>query len=294
MDAEAQAAFSMESPKPPTEITLNVFDESTGKIVCMPIERYVSGVVQAEMPLSYHPEALKAQAIAARTYAIQKSRYFSSEGCARHPEADICTLFSCCQGYKEATSASMNAAEDTKGKILIFREHPIRAMYHACAGGHTEDAENVFVSAIAYLRGVASPGEEKYPQYTAAVTLTLTQLREAFRENDEVLLLDTLPLSDQIEILSLSASGRVTEIRVGLTAMSGNEFRRALGLKSAAFKMDFLSDAIRFTTYGSGHGVGMSQTGADAMARAGSDCEEILKWYFTGVEIGNADDYITE
>ena len=286
------------APSVSAEARLNVYDAALGETVSIPLEAYVAGVVAAEMPASFDPEALKAQAVAARTYAVQKSARFSGEGCARHPGADVCTSSGCCQGYvsperaddSRALAAASLAAACTRGEVLVFRGRPIRAMYHASAGGHTEDAENVYASALAYLRGVASPGEEAYAQFSAETTRTLSQLREAFAGDENVALLDTLPLEDQLEILSRSASGRVTGIRVGLTAMTGTAFRRALSLRSANFTMSFAEDSVRFSTVGYGHGVGMSQTGADAMARGGSDYEEILKWYYTGVELARLSD----
>ena len=272
----------------------------------MPLEEYVAGVVAAEMPADFAPEALKAQAVAARTYAVQKSRLFSGEGCARRPEADVCTSSGCCQGCLSAArarealgsgadsalAAAALAAASTEGEVVVFRGHPIRAMYHASAGGRTEDAENVYASALAYLRGVNSPGEEAYAQYSAETTRTVSQLKDAFLCNDDVVILDGLTLEEQFEILSRSDSGRVTSIRVGLTAMSGTDFRRALSLRSANFSMTFGDDSIRFSTLGFGHGVGMSQTGADAMARRGSDYAEILRWYYTDVEIARLSDIL--
>lgn len=290
----------------PAEILLNVFDTYTGETVSIPIEEYVAGVVAAEMPADYAPEALKAQAVAARTYAVQKSRFFSGEGCARHPEADVCASSACCQGYlsaqraretlgesaDRALAAASLAAASTQGEVLVFRGHPIRALYHACAGGHTEDAENVYASALAYLRGVESPGEEQYAQFSADTTRTLSQLRDAFAGDENVFISPSVPLEEQFEILSRSAAGRVTGIRVGLTAMTGTDFRKALSLKSANFTMTFGADSIRFSTIGSGHGVGMSQTGADAMAGIGNDYEQILNWYYTDVEIADLSDLL--
>lgn len=283
----AQSVPDTDCAPAPDELFLSVYVD--GALLPIALEAYVAGVVRAEMPLSYAPEALKAQAIAARTYAVQKSHHFSGEGCASHPQADICAEPGCCQGYEPsfALDAADEAALATAGQVLIFRGHPIRALYHACAGGHTEDAENVFSSAIAYLRGVPSPGEEGYDQYSDQALFDRDGLQVAFQDFPDVELIDGLSLAEQIEVLSRSDAGRVLSIRVGLTALSGSEFRRALGLRSANFSLAFPGDSLRVTSLGSGHGVGMSQTGADAMARSGADCEEILKWYFTDVEIAD-------
>lgn len=284
-----------------TGVTLSVFDTSSGKTVDMPLEEYVAGVVLSEMPVSFHAEALKAQAVAARTYALEKSKAYGGDGCSKHPEADVCTSSACCQGYvsesrvrekyeddaENAIRIAREAVESTAGEAVFFRGHPICAMYHASSGGHTEDAENVYASAVAYLRGVESPGEEAYGQYSAQTTVSRDDLVNAFKGDESVQLSDNLPLSEQVEVLSRSATGRATRVRVGLCAMTGSAFRRKLGLKSANFTMEFSKDAIVFSTLGYGHGVGMSQTGADAMARRGADYREILNWYYTGVEIRN-------
>ena len=167
----------------------------------------------------------------------------------------------------------------------MFRGHLIRALYHACAGGHTENAENVYSSAIAYLRGVSSPGEEEYPQYSYTTESPMAAIQEALADREDVLLLDELAPEDQLEVIERSETGRVTRIRVGLTALTGTEFRRALGLRSTNFEMEFSGKTVIFRTIGYGHGVGMSQTGADAMAARGAGYEEILAWYYTGAEL---------
>lgn len=276
-----------------------VYDVSAERLERVALEEYVGGVVAAEMPSEYHEEALKAQAVAARTFALFKSPANGGGGCVRHPGADVCSSASCCQGYlteararerlgeraEAAMAAGRRAAESTAGEVLMFRGHLIRALYHACAGGHTENAENVYSSAIAYLRGVSSPGEEEYPQYSYTTEIPMAAIQEALADREDVLLLDELAPEDQLEVIERSETGRVTRIRVGLTALTGTEFRRALGLRSTNFEMEFSGKTVIFRTIGYGHGVGMSQTGADAMAARGAGYDEILAWYYTGAEL---------
>lgn len=278
---------------------VTVYDVSAERLERVPLEAYVGGVVAAEMPSEYHEEALKAQAVAARTFALFKSPVNGGGGCVRHPGADVCSSASCCQGYltevqarerlgmraEAAMEAGRRAAEATAGEVLMFRGHLIRAMYHACAGGYTENAENVYSSAIAYLRSVASPGEEEYPQYSDTTEIPMAAIQEALADWEDVLLLDELDPEDQLEVIGRSETGRVTQIRVGLTALTGTEFRRALGLRSTNFEMEFSGKTVIFKTIGYGHGVGMSQTGADAMAARGARYDEILAWYYTGAEL---------
>lgn len=278
---------------------VTVYDISADVTERVPLEVYVGGVVAAEMPSEYHEEALKAQAVAARTFVLFKSSANGGSGCVRHPGADVCSSASCCQGYlteaqarerlgtraEAAMEAGRRAAEATAGEVLMFRGHLIRALYHACAGGYTENAENVYSSAIAYLRSVSSPGEEEYPQYSDTTEIPMAAIQEALADRDDVLLLDELDPEDQLEVIERSETGRVTRIRVGLTALTGTEFRRALGLRSTNFEMEFSGKTVIFKTIGYGHGVGMSQTGADAMAARGARYDEILAWYYTGAEL---------
>ena len=269
------------------EESIRVYLSDADEIREMPLEEYVAGVVTAEMPQSYAAEALRAQAIAARTYALKKSPRFGGSGCLRHPKADVCTSSACCQGYEEPAedSAAARAAQDTAGLVICFRGHLIHAMYHASAGGHTEDCENVYSDAIAYLRGVPSEGEENYKQYASTATFTASQLQSAFSDNDNVQISTEFPLEDQLEVIARSETGRVTAFRAGLGALTGTEVRHALKLRSAMFDMTFSGESVTFSVRGYGHGVGMSQTGADFMAKNGKTAREILEWYYTGVEI---------
>lgn len=277
-------------------ITLRVYLNEEEGVREIPLEEYVAGVIAAEMPDSYAREALRAQAVSARTFAVHKSALFSGEGCASHADADVCASSGCCQGYfparPEDHKNAILAASDTRGMIALFHARPIRALYHASSGGHTENAENVYSEALAYLRGVPSPGEESYSRFETIAEMDLSALREAFRSYPDVLLLEQLPLSEQLEVLSRSETGRVTSVRVGLCGMSGSDFRRALGLKSAMFQMEFPGDRVVFHMTGYGHGVGMSQAGAQAMALSGKTFQEILCHYYTGISLSTLSEWL--
>lgn len=280
------------------EIKVNVYVESENRTRRIPLEEYVAGVVAAEMPMNYHEQALNAQAVAVRSYALFKSKWYSGEGCLSHPGADVCSSPGCCQAYRppdgEMHKNAVKAAKNTENLIVMFRNHPIRALYHACSGGHTENAENVYSEALAYLRGVPSPGEEEYSKYENRIEMDIKTLKEAFSQEDKVVLLADYPISRQLEILSLSDTGRVTDIRVGLHRMTGTEFRRKTGIDSSCFQMEFddKNARVMFITRGYGHGVGLSQAGAQAMADAGKTFTEILTHYYSGVSVRNADDII--
>lgn len=273
-------------------IRINVYHLKEDKIRSVALEDYVAGVVAAEMPMSYQSEALSAQAVAARSYALFKSKYHSGEGCLSHPGADVCSSPGCCQGYcppdDQQYKNAIKAAKDTENLIVTFRNHPIRALYHACSGGHTENAENVYSEALAYLRGVPSPGEEaEYENFETRKSMDITELMEAFSDEEDVVFLTDYPISEQMEILSLSDTGRVTEMRVGLTRMSGTQFRRLTGIASSNFHMEFDDEnaCVTFFLKGAGHGVGLSQAGAQAMALKGEDFYDILTHYYTGASV---------
>lgn len=263
--------------------SIRVYLHKEQQIVSLPLESYLPGVVAAEMPASFRREALRAQAVASRSYTCFK---ISAGGCASHPDADICTDSACCQAYQydpsKISSAVHCAVTDTSGEVLTYDGKILNALYHACSGGYTENSEDVFSSALPYLRSVESPNEEGYPQYAAQFEFTVEEL-------SHLLPLDKAkPLEGQFDIL-LGAHGRAACVTVGGISYSGTQFRHLLGLPSTCIRFDFSSDSLVISTIGYGHGVGMSQTGADAMARRGADYRRILQWYYTDCKIGSLD-----
>ena len=282
-----------------TILTLRVYDTEAGAVRLLPLEAYVVGVVAAEMPASWPPEALACQAIAARTRAVGSSAVYGGNGCALHPEADVCTDSTCCQGWlsPEARKASWGdgalpcekrvrqAVSATAGQVLTYDGAPIEVLYHASSGGQTEDAAEVFAMRVPYLQSVASPGEEGYNGYAREQRFTLTEaaakLSEAFP--DSGVEVDALPA--QLELLALTDTGRVKEMRVGSVTATGRDVRQVLGLRSTMFTWECQGKEIIFSVRGYGHGVGMSQAGACAMAAAGAAYEEILAHYYPGTTL---------
>ena len=281
------------------DLTLSVWDTDLDAARSIPLEEYVVGVVAAEMPASYHAEALACQAVAARTFAIQRCRALGGNGCRSHPGYDLCTSSACCQGYLtpaaqrdkwpgeySAMAARVeSAARITAGQILTYDGLPIEVLYHASSGGMTEDASEVFAGGQPYLVSVASPGEEAYSGYETTTTFS--------REAAAQMLLEAFPdsgvtaeqLPNQLQLRSSTASGRVDTVMVGSTLVTGPELRRALNLRSTLCTWDCNETSIIFTTRGYGHGVGMSQAGAQAMASSGSTCAEILAHYYPGTHL---------
>ncbi len=271
-----------------------------GQVEEMSMADYLWSVTAAEMPASFESEALKAQAVTARTYTVWKMLH----GEENHPDADVCTDANCCQAYLSPEDAAQTwgdtaqayteklwtAVNETDGEIITYQGQPIQAVFFSSSTARTEDAVEVWGSAVPYLVGVDSPEGEEVPNYHTQVTLSAQEFQEIF--------LDAYPQADLSgtpdawfgEVV-LTASGRVSSIEVGGVSVTGTALRALFSLRSAAFTVDADSDGVTFQVTGYGHGVGLSQYGADALARQGMDYQEIIKWYYTGVEL--TDNYET-
>ena len=272
-----------------TSDSIKFYNPNTKKVETMDIEEYVVGVVAAEMPISYEPEALKAQAVASRTLAVYKQQH---GGCKYG--GDICGYSDHCQAwtddagmrkkwgdnYEKNVKKAKEAVEETAGKIITYDDKPIQVLFFSTSGGMTEDVENVFANALPYLRSVESDGEENSPHYQNTVTMSQEQfytiLKKSYHGVDE---------NKGVQILSTFESGRVNEISVGGIKLTGKQMRSLYDLDSTLFIIDCPNDTVVIKTKGYGHGVGMSQVGANAMAKTGSGYVEILKHYYTDVDI---------
>lgn len=276
--------------------TIKLLHNATGQIEEINLDEYLYGVVSAEMPASFEMEALKAQAIVARTYTIYK---IINDG-AKHEGANICDSANCCQAWiskedrlakwDEASRESnwnkiVEAVNSTQGKVITYEGEPINAFFHSNSGGMTETTVNVWGgTGYPYLQAVATSGEEAYTQYHSEVTLSKQTFIDKIREQHSDFKID-FNIEDCIKVLEYTDGNRVKTIKVGNLELSGVEIRTILGLKSANFEVNLEGDNIKFEVIGYGHGVGMSQTGADSMAKSGSNYEEIIKHFYTGVEI---------
>ena len=277
-------------------LTLHVWREAAAAQEEIPLEDYVAGVVAAEMPARYGAEALKCQAVAARTRAVFSCRALGGNGCAAHADCDLCDDAACCQGYRDFASRAaawgseasvmeariISAVRATTGEILTYDGLPIEVLYHACSGGRTEDAAAVFAQAVPYLVSVDSPGEEGYDGYTATTRLTLSEAAKRLEHAFPGCGVTAEGLPGQLRLQSTTASGRVDTLLVGTQTVTGHAFRQALGLRSTFITWDADDTAIVFTTRGYGHGVGMSQAGAQAMAARGTNYADILSHYYPG------------
>lgn len=276
--------------------TIKLFHSGSGQIEELPIDEYLYGVVSSEMPANFEIEALKAQSIVARTYTI----YQIMNNSGKHPGADICDNSSCCQAWiskderlskwtpEEAESnwnKIVDAVNSTSGKIITYQNKPINAFFHSNSGGKTESSLNIWGGIdYPYLKSVETAGEEGYTQYSSEAKFTKEELLNKLKEKYEDCEID-YSQENCIQILEYTTSGRVKTIKFGNKEIAGTEARTILGLRSTNFTFTISGDEIIFSVIGYGHGVGMSQTGADALAKSGSNCEEIIKHFYTDVEI---------
>ncbi len=253
-----------------------------GTVHEMALEEYVLGVVLGEMPASFETEALKAQAVVARTYALREKR---------HQNANICTDHTCCQAYcapeaytggKEALEKVRSAVLATAGQVVTYQGALIEATYFSCSGGKTEDAVAVWGQSVPYLQAVDSPGEEKAANYLKTVSMSASEFSAAFGG------LTGTP-STWIGKITYTNGGGVDTISIGGNTYKGTQVRQKLGLRSTAFVITVVGSSVTITTKGNGHRVGMSQYGADAMAVTGSSYGEILAHYYPGTKLQGID-----
>ncbi len=283
-----------------TPETIEVLRCESGKREKADFEDYVARVVASEMPANFEEEALKAQSVAARTFAMAKietkSPICDSTHCQVYKTEE--ELINCHpDGWEnEGWKKVKKACRATEGELLYYDGKLVmQPLFFSSSGGQTENSEDVFVSAVPYLISVSSPYEEKATHRDEETVMTVkefaSKVRKAFPEKD----FGTIKAGN-IKILSRTAGGRVDKMKVGDATLKGTEVRSALGLSSALFTLSFKegtgwrgsTDAntkIVFVSNGSGHGVGMSQYGADGMAREGADYRKILKHYYSGTEI---------
>ena len=266
---------------------------SDGTVETMALDDYLWGVVAAEMPAAFESEALKAQAVAARTYTYSKME----RDTAGHPEADLCTDVNCCQAYRTREEAASSwgtnaqmytdkiaaAVADTDGVAVLYGGKPIQAVFFSSADGRTVDAVEVWGNSVPYLTGVDSPEGDEVPNYHSTVTFTLEEFKSKLLAQYPDADLSGDPAGWFQNTVPNSAGG-VEQVDVGGVTVSGGALRTLLGLRSTSFTVTAGSQGVTFSVTGYGHGVGMSQYGANALAKQGKTYDEILKWYYTGVE----------
>lgn len=281
---------------------VRVLNHRTQQVELLPLEEYLLGVVAAEMPAAFEKEALKAQAVAARTYTVKKMELAKYTPNRQHPQAQVCTDSTHCQAWiseKEMLESwgvfrySLNrrkieeAVAETAGIVLVYEGKLIDPVYHSTGVGRTENSGDVWQFDLPYLKSVASPGDRESPKFQSRVTLSLAQLDQALGTNLKAVPAAKINSGAQgtLQVLEKTKTGRVKTIRAGTKTYTGEQFRRLLGLNSSHFTWQVQGDKITFQVTGYGHGVGMSQYGANYMAKQGKNYKEILRHYYTGVEL---------
>lgn len=275
---------------------VKVLHKSTKKVEELDLDEYLYGVVSSEMPANFEKEALKAQAVVARTYTLYKIM----NGGSKHKEADICDDSTCCQAWiskenrlakwesekrEEYWNKIVNAVNETQGKMITYEGKPINAFFHSNSGGYTEAPINVWGgSGYPYLQSVQTAGEDAYSQYASKVTLTKKEFKEKIKKEHSNFEID-FSKKDCIKVEEYTEGNRIKTIKIGNLNLSGVEIRNLFKLRSANFKVTADKDNIIFEVTGYGHGVGMSQTGADSLAKQGKNYQEIICHFYTGVRI---------
>ena len=251
-----------------------------GSVVKIELEEYVTGVVGAEMPASFNVEALKAQAVIARTYALKANSrgtvLSDNESSQSYKSNDqLKSLWG--SSYNTYYNKVKGAVDSTRGMYLTYNGSYIEAVYHSTSNGRTEDSSNVWGNSFPYLVSVDSPYDSSNPSYLKTVSFSFSDISKK---------LGVIITSDTDFIINGRTSGnRVSSISVGEVTFTGVDFRNKLGLRSADFDIEKNNDGVLITTRGYGHGVGMSQYGANGMAKAGSCYRDILFHYYPGVSL---------
>ncbi len=288
------------TPEPPDQPALTLPDSGRtlsvlvdGQVQEMELNEYLWGVVAAEMPASFEEEALKAQAVAARTYSLHKAG-----NAANHPEADLCTNYACCQAWISREKAQANWGEnaaaytdkitqavgETNNQVVLYEGQLISAVFHSSSGEATQDAVAVWGNSVPYLQSVDSPEGEEVPDYHSEVTFSAQEFKDTYLAAQPDAVLEGAPAA-WFGQTTLTNGGSVGTIVIGGVTLTGGQARTIFGLRSAAFTVETTADAVTFRVTGFGHGVGMSQYGANAMAAQGSTYLEILQHYYTGVTV---------
>lgn len=287
----SQQSKSSETP------SFKILDTSTSQIISIPDREFMYGALPYEVPPTFEPEALKAQAIAIYTYF---SRARKKERCnsTQDPNTpDFKANLSAGEFYlsndqlknkfgssfDEHFAKIKSIVDSVFGEEIVFEDEPIIAMYHAISGGSTECCKDVFVEDIPYLKSVPSPGDMVAPGYKTTKEFTDDEFKAIASSVTET------PLPDDkgqwISNIKSTPSGHIISLNLGTNEISGNQIRSLFSLRSGKFDISFQDGKVIFTVYGYGHCVGMSQYGAQYMALQGSTYKEIISWYYPGTEI---------
>lgn len=286
--AKATAVF-------PEEITL--LREKTGETVTLSAKEYIIGCVSAQIPIDYEQQALNAQAAAAATYALRlmtdtekgeapwgtADLSDSSANCQSYFDYDLC-IESYGEEYNDFLPKIEAAAEYGLSHIITYENEPVYAVYHSVNAGKTASPEIIWGRSFPYLKPVESPWDKGYINYECSNEMTTEEARKLLvsHKSDIEIPADFAKWFSEINV---NESGYVISLRLGKTLLSGGDMWRIFGLRSPAFEISYADNVYTFKTKGFGHCVGLSQYGANEMAKSGKTADEILKYYYSGVKI---------
>lgn len=283
---KASAIVKIEEVTP--QKSFKILRSETGKIEEISYDDYIFGVLAAEMPASYEIEALKAQAIAAHTFALHRKVTNSNKDYDITDDFTVDQAFITEEKAREKWGDNANkyieklrsAVNDTKNFAITYNGEIALSVYHAISFGKTEDCKNVWGGSRPYLVSVTSVGDKLSPNFISTKNVTLEEIKEAFKD----LKLTNNP-ADYFKNIKNTEAGTVKSVTLCKNEISGSEIRKKLDLRSNCFDVIYKDGIFKFTVYGYGHGVGMSQNGANYMAQQGADFKEILCHYYTGCKI---------
>ena len=295
VEQEAEAPPVEEPGRLDEQVTLTVWDGE--QVQKMTVAEYLPGVVRGEMPATFAVEALKAQAVTARTYLYYKVTTGSKPD---HPDTAVCMSPDCCAAYTSADKAAekwgdkaaeyeakiQQAVAETDGQVLLYDGEPILAAFHSSSDGVTAASGDVWVRDLPYLASVTSPeSADTVPNYYSVTTFGAEEFQQKFAAaHPEVKFGENC--SDWVRDVTRNGSDRVEKVTIGGVTVEGTEVRSIFGLRSASFTVECSAQEVTFRVTGYGHGVGMSQYGANELAKQGKTWQEILHWYYTDVSIG--------
>ncbi len=299
----AEQTGSVAPPQVPQQMEecYRVLDIATGSVSEVPVREYLIGVVCAEMPASFEPEALKAQTVAAHTYAERICRQNRETPDPALFGADFSNDSNVYQAYytedriREAFGTGFDvyytkisaAVDAVCHELLYYEDEPIVAAFHAMSAGMTENAETVWGAPLSYLVSVDSSTDADAPNFLDTAVFSTQQAKEILMAADPTLTLPDDPAM-WFSAPAVSEAGTVIRLQAGSRIFSGQQIRELFSLRSAAFTVSYAENVFTFTTKGFGHAVGMSQYGANAMAQAGCDYREILAHYYPGTTLKNS------
>ena len=276
-------------------LEVSVYRSAKDEVEELPLEKYVLGVVASEMPADFEEEALKAQALTARTVIVKQLLSDTEIGLLKGADIGDTEQYQVFKNeeelreqwglnYRKNIQKISEAVYETRGQIITYDDKPITAAYFSTSNGYTENSESYWSQAYPYLKSVASPWDVESPKFEDQVTIPVKEFEEK---------LGVTLKGDQVgEILERTQGNRVARVKIGDKEFTGREIRERLNLRSTDFTWERIGDDIIITTKGFGHGIGMSQYGANGMAKEGKTYEEIIQYYYQGVEIQDLSQFL--